>query len=77
MEARLSVAYLQFYLSLFSNLSWMLAEEVCTFKLDLCKFPKFSFSAEISGQQQLCAGVALTNKPVYMYDVSKTMAGDN
>lgn len=30
------------FVSLF-NLSWILAEEICTFKLDLCKFPKFSF----------------------------------
>lgn len=76
METILGVADLQFYLFLFSNLSWILAEEICTFKLELCKFPKFSFFAEISGQQQLCAEVAFTNKPVYMYGVSKTVTED-
>lgn len=77
MEIMLSVTDLQFYLFLFSNPSWFLAEEICTFKSDLCKFPKFSFSAEISGQHQLCAKVALTSKPVYTCGVSKIVTEDN
>lgn len=77
METMLSVADLQFCLFLFSNLSWILEEEICTFKLDLCKLPKFSFSAEISGQQHLYAEVTLTNKPAYMWGVSKIVTEDN
>lgn len=76
-ETMLSVADLQFYLFLFSNLSGIVAEEICTFKWHLCKFPKFSFSVEISGQQQLCAEVALANKPVYMCGASKIVTDGN
>lgn len=50
---------------------------MCTFKLGLGKFPKFSFSAEISGRQELCAEVALTNNPAHVSGVTKIVTEDN